>query len=62
MGLRDRTIDIRHRPEARLRLALSGWYDPDSVSFDARAHEVARKAIAPPRREPDARLTNLDRN
>ena len=61
MGLPDRTIDIRHRPEPRLRLELSGWYDPDSVSFDARAHEAARKAIVAPRREPDARLTNVDR-
>ena len=61
MGLPDRTIDIRHRLEPRLRLALSGWYDPDSVSFDASAHEAARKSIVAPRRDRDPRLTNRDR-
>jgi hypothetical protein len=52
MGLPERTIDIRHRPEPPLRVALTAWYDPDSVSFDAQAHEAARKAILqrPPKR------------
>jgi hypothetical protein len=54
MEVPDRTIDVRRRPEPRLRVALTGWYDPDSVSFDAHAHEAARKAIVAPRREHDA--------
>jgi hypothetical protein len=45
MALPDRTIDIRHRPEPPLRVALTGWYDPDSISFDAQAHEAAPTAI-----------------
>ncbi|HET9521554.1 MAG TPA: hypothetical protein VFO73_10945 [Candidatus Limnocylindrales bacterium] len=51
MEVPDRTIDVRRRPEPRLRVALTGWYDPDSVSFEAHAHEAARKALAAPRRE-----------
>lgn len=57
MGDPDRTVGVRQRQEPRARLALSGWYDPDSVSFEAPAHEVARTAIRTPRRERDARVT-----
>jgi hypothetical protein len=61
MALPERTIDIRHRPEPPLRVALTGWYDPDSVSFDAHAHEATRKAIIVRRPERDAGPTVLER-
>lgn len=61
MEVPDRTTDVRRHPEPRLRAALTGWYDPDSVSFDARAHEAERKTIVTPRRGPDAGPGTFDR-